>query len=359
MMRFPCAVLFVAAALPPRTAAAQEAAKTADDLARVHVGVALTPEARRQLGGASETVVRAFEAALARVDMGAFAPGSPSRFLLAVDVQALSEDVTPTAPPLVALRARVSARFGDRVSGRAFAEFSREVAVTGRTRELAYRTMGNRLRLEAQDWRDAAREANGRIVAFFESSCEAILLEAQALISQQRYEDGLVALTSIPREARTCHSRSQIAVGDAFRAMQTGACLRTFGRAQARWAADRSSAAALAVADSLGNIPPGSPCYPEAEALLGEVTAVLARGDSVAAEREREEFAQRKREYDDALTAARARAQSDENLRTAAQQQEYAIRMAGIEMAGRIAVSGALKRAASSSSDIPTHEFRP
>jgi hypothetical protein len=302
--------------------------------------------------------VRAFEAALARVDMGSFAPGSPSRFMVAVDVQQLFEDVTPTAPPLVAVRARVSARFGDRISGRAVAEFSREVAVTGRTREQAYRTLGNRLRLDDEAWRSAAMDANGRIIRYFETSCDVVLGDAQALVQREAFEDALVALTSIPREAASCHARGQQEVAKAFHAMQQAACSRTFARARARWAADTSREAAQEVADSIGTIPAGSSCFGDAEALLGRVTQGLATSDSAAAEREREEFAMRKQQYADAIALARQRAQDDAALRSAAQQMAFAERAAILEMAGRIAVGGALKKAAENVG-TPTIEFRP
>jgi hypothetical protein len=353
-MTRPVAVLVALLATPVVVGNVVAQVKSAADLARVQVGVGVTAETSRLLGSSTDAVVRAFEAALARVEMGSFAPGSQNRFMLAVDVQQLFEDVTPTAPPLVAVRARVSARFGDAATGRSFAEFSREVAVTGRTREQAYRTLGNRLRLDDDGWRNAAAEANTRIIRYFETQCEAVLGEAQTLMRGLAFEDALVALYTVPREAATCFARAQQQVGLAFDAMQEDACSRTFARARARWSANNSRESAREVADSIGEIPAGSVCFYDAEALLSDVIVVLADADSAVAQVERDEFALRKQVYQDAVDLARQRAQTDATLASAAQQQAFAER----EVAGRLAVGFALKKA-SEHIGTPTIELRP
>ncbi len=308
---------------------------------RVQVGVGLTPAADSLLGAAGSSVIRAFEAALAREGMGAITSGASARFMLAVDVQPLFEEITGTAPALVVVRARGSAVFGDTETRRAIAEFNREVRAVGRTREAAYRTVGNGLRLEGEAWEAATEEANQRIIAFFENSCDALLQEANTMVRQDQFEEAILHLTSVPREARNCQPRAREASAEVYRAMQANFCQATLSWAHARWVAGATRESAREVADSLGLIPGGSSCMADAQSLLEDVAVVIATFDSAAAERERQEFGLRKTQYDDALALTRERMQHDTALRSQAQQNDYLVRTAAVEAAARVGIERA------------------
>mgnify|MGYP001217408762 CR=1 FL=1 len=341
------------------SALAQQPVQQGADLSTVQVGVALTPATDRLMGPGGGAVVRAFESALARNGMGAFVQNAPTRFVLAVSIEPLYEDVTPTSPPLVIIRARVSGVFGDSKTRRTVAEFSREQRATGRTRELAVRAIGNALRLDDGEFREAAAEASRRIIGFFEQQCDAVILEATTMAGQQRFDEAILQLEGVPREARACHARAQQAAADAFVAMQREACSVTFAQAQARWVAGPAREVAREVADSIGTIPSGSPCFADAGALLEDVATALAAVDSAAAEREREEFAQKKKEYDDQLGLIRQRMQDDTSLRTLALQNEYLVRSAAAEGARQVGLDRALALAASYGSVPKVESFSP
>ena len=313
------------------------------ELDRIQLGVLLSPATLSAVGGDGSALQRAFEVALADKGMGASLPGIYTRFVAYVDLVPLQEELIPGG--MVAVRQRVSVTFGDGVAGRAIASFETDARAVGKSKETALRNLASSLRLKSNtDWNTSVEAANSGIINFFEKGCDALLREADVKVKQKDFDEAMYMVTSVPREAATCHKRAMQMAGDAYTAKQKSVCVGPYADARAKWAASKSRATASVVADIIGQIPAVSPCFGEASGLMNAVASVIASYDAQAATERREQMASAKKRYDDQLALTKQKMQSENELTKQRMQSDNALAAQAIEAARQVGVEQAKKK---------------
>ena len=245
-----------------------------DDLGRIAIA-ALVPDEAGLPPGASRTLQNKMMQIATQNGLGAME--ERAQFAMVPMVSIITHDVTPTAPPQVALTMELSMYIVDVVSQNIFSQTSMSVRGVGPTEERAYAQALRNVNPRQGQFKGFVDRGKERIVEYYNSQCDVIITGSRALASQQQYEEALFLLMSVPDVSRECFHQAMALTGDIYQQYANQQCQKFLAQARSAWAAKELDK----VAESLSQITPDMDCYPQADELLATVTsAVEAEGAS-------------------------------------------------------------------------------
>jgi hypothetical protein len=114
---------------------------------------------------------------------------------------------------------------------------------------------------------------NGKnqIVNFYNTRCDQIMKEAKMLESQNRFEEAIWKLTSVPDASVDCYNKALDALGPIYRRYIDFSCKVRLQEATAIWNANQTVDAANAAGEILIGIDPTASCYSEVRALSDKI----------------------------------------------------------------------------------------
>ena len=241
------------------------------------------------------------------------------RFVFTTNVEVITEDVTPTAPPKTLLNVRVNFYVGDGITGQLFSNASVEVQGVGNDKGRAFMAALNKVKVTEPSIQECLNEGKKRIIEYYNTQCDFILKEALAAADRKEFDEALSQLLAVPNVCKDCYDKAQdeavkiykrkiendcqmninlakvaIAGNDWDGALnylmfytpdmecypevaklitdiQDHRCADALAKAQAAWA-NRNSAEA---AGWLADVSADSKCYPEAQKLQKDIAAKL------------------------------------------------------------------------------------
>ncbi len=155
-------------------------------------------------------------------NMGGKAGG---RFIITGDVNILTKDVTPTAPPKVAMTIEFVSFIGDAITGKKFASVTTTAKAVGTNESKAFLSALKNLKARNPMFKEFTAEAKTKIIEFMEGECKAIILDAKSLTKQEKFDEALYALSTIPSET-TCYPEVRKTAEDIFFAKQNAECAK-------------------------------------------------------------------------------------------------------------------------------------
>lgn len=252
---------------------AQSSLGKTDDLGRIAIAAIVPDEAEIPAG-----TQRMLQNKLTQiVTLNGLGSVEGSQFALVPMVSVINQDVTPTAPPQIALTVEVSLYIVDAISRNIFSQTSIEIRGVGRTEERAYAQALNNLNPRHGQFRGFVEKGKEKIVEYYNSKCDVILSSAKALAGQKKYEEALHTLMSVPDISRECYDMSMNLSLDIYQEYANHKCNEYLSAARAAWAGKELSA----VEENLGKITPDMACYSDAEQFMAQITAAVeAEGGS-------------------------------------------------------------------------------
>jgi hypothetical protein len=200
-----------------------------------------------------------------------------AQFAMVPMVSIISHDVTPTAPPQVAMTVELSLLIVDAVSQNIFSQTSLQLKGVGNTEERAYAQALRNLNPRHGQFRGFVENGKQRIVEYYNSKCDVIISGSEALAAQQQYEEALFLLMSVPDISRECFHQCMTLSADIYTRYANQKCNEHLSGARAAWAAKELDQ----VASHLAQITPDMDCYDQAMELTNLVTrTVEAEGGS-------------------------------------------------------------------------------
>lgn len=239
-----------------------------DDLGRIAIA-ALVPEQAGVPGGAQNMLQSKMMQVATQNGLGAMQ--DRAQFAMVPMVSVISQDVTPTAPPMIALNVEISLFIVDAVSQNIFSQTSIMLKGVGNTEERAYSQAIRNLNPRHGQFRGFVERGKEKIVEYYNSQCDAIISSAQALASQQEYGEALFLLMSVPDISRECFHMCMDISADIYQQYANQKCQQYLAAARAGWAAKELGT----VEENLGKITPDMECFEQAEELLQTVTAAI------------------------------------------------------------------------------------
>lgn len=259
------------ATLLPMLSMGQSSLGKTDDLGRIAIAAIVPDEAEIPAGAQKMLQNRLMQVATLN-GLGAV---EGSQFAMIPMVSIISQDVTPTAPPQIALKVEISLYIVDALSQTIFSQTSIEAKGVGNTEDRAYTQAINNLNPRHGQFRGFVEKGKEKIVEYYNSQCDVIISSAKALAGQKKYEEALAMLSNVPDVSRECFDKCMAISMDIYQEYANHKCSEYLSAAKAAWVGKELGK----VEENLGKITPDMACHPEAEQLVAQITkAVEAEG---------------------------------------------------------------------------------
>lgn len=204
-----------------------------------------------------------------------------SRFVITSNINVLEKNITPTAPPMVAITLDISFYIGDGVEGNLYAVHSITTKGVGTNDTKAYTMALNAIKPKNSEYAEFISDAKTKIVQYYESKCGEIITESKNKSSRGLYDEAIHQLLEVPSVSKECYEK---ALNEALKI--TGikleaTCQSSIAKANAAIESGEWDSAI----SQIRTYTPNLKCYPQVKELYskiadGRCTSILAKAKS-------------------------------------------------------------------------------
>ena len=251
---------------------AQNKMDKTDDLGRI----AIVPYVTDQIEDLPEIAKNNLRSKMAQIltKQGiAGSAGFSSQFIMVPNISVLSKDVVAGAPPKVALNLEVAFYIGDGINGVKYGSAAVMAKGVGSTETKAYVSALRNISSSNKDLAQLIDTAKERILEYYNDGCDFILKEADNLAAENKFDEALYALSSVPVVSKECFNKAQDRIGDVYQQMIDRDCDMLLNQATNAWNAGQNYEAAVEATELLNQIEPESACFSKVKTLSKSIRA--------------------------------------------------------------------------------------
>lgn len=189
------------------------------------------------------------------------------RFIITANVQIVTKDITPTAPPMHAYGLEVTFYVGDGIEGKLFSSTSMNLKGVGTTPTKAYKMALKNIRTTDTRFKGLIEQGKTKIIEYYNSQCDLLLKEADMLVSQNKYELAIKKLIEVPEVCKECYDKAMNAVGPVYQKQIDRECKSLLIKAKSAWSEGQDANAAQNASIFLGKIDPNASCFGDVQTL--------------------------------------------------------------------------------------------
>ena len=189
------------------------------------------------------------------------------RFVLAAKVDVVQNDVMPSNPPRVSKKLDLTLMVGD---------CTMSLAGIGTNDAKAFVSAFSRVNPNNEDLQTMLAAAKEEIMAYYENNCDYIISNANSLAGQQKYDEAIARLMSVPEVCKECYEKCRAAAVEIFEQKLDADCSALLNEAKNEWMYSKDAEAAAKVAGIISRINPLWPDYQEAVKFRDEISAKLS-----------------------------------------------------------------------------------
>jgi len=251
---------------------AQNKMDKTDDLGRI----AIVPYVTDQIEDLPEIAKNNLRSKMAQIltKQGiAGSAGFSSQFIMVPNISVLSKDVVAGAPPKVALNLEVAFYIGDGINGVKYGSAAVMAKGVGSTETKAYVSALRNISSSNKDLAQLIDTAKERILEYYNDGCDLILKEADNLAAENKFDEALYSLSSVPVVSKECFNKAQDRIGDVYQQMIDRDCDMLLNQATNAWNAGQNYEAAVEATELLNQIEPESACFSKVKTLSKSIRA--------------------------------------------------------------------------------------
>lgn len=201
--------------------------------------------------------------------------GYTERFVLTAKVDITQKDVTPTTPARISEKMDISLMVGDVVENKLYASVTLSAAGIGTNENKAFISAFRNIKGDNPKIQQMLDEAKGKIVEYYTNHCDEIKQRANALMTQQKYDEAIFMLSSVPNINESCLSDCQQQTEHIYQQKIDAEATSLLEQAKSIWAAKQDGEGASEVADIICQINPQYTQYAEVAILRSAIEAKL------------------------------------------------------------------------------------
>jgi len=189
------------------------------------------------------------------------------RFIITANVIELTKDVTPSDPVIYTYNLQVTFYIGDGIEGTLFSSIPVSLKGSGKSESKAYLQALKGLDINDPKFKDFLIEGKTKIIEYYNSKCDFIIKDADALASTKSYDEAIFKLASVPDVCKDCYAKCLDKIGVVYKAKMENECQTYIAQATTLMAQENYYEAA----EVLSPILPDLSCYPKAQALIKDI----------------------------------------------------------------------------------------
>jgi len=270
-------LLLLAAAALNITAVAQNTEKKLEDMGRLTLAAFVPQQIDKMPEAARSMLSNKLAQVVTQNGMGGAAKNE--RFIITCNITVLTKDILPGPPPMTALTLDITLYIGDGIAGTKFASKSVQVKGVGTNETKAYIEGIKMIKPSDPSIQAFIEEGKKKIIAYYNTKCDFIIKDAQTLASQDKYEEAIYNLTSVPDVCKDCYDKCMAAVAPMYKKKIDRDCKMKLAEATNLWNANQDIDAANSAGALLATIEPAAACYGEAKALSARISKKVTEID--------------------------------------------------------------------------------
>ncbi|HMI07922.1 MAG TPA: hypothetical protein VK528_10280 [Flavobacterium sp.] len=262
-----CSLLIIAGI--SNTSAQTAAKKSADDAGKIEL-TAFVPEQTEKIpDGAMGMLTNKLSQIISQNGLGS--AGYNSRFIISANIVVMTKDLTATAPPMTALTLEVTLVIGDGFEGRKFASQTLTVKGVGTNENKGYMEAIKQINPKNPEIQSFVATGKTKIIEYYTNNCGNIMKEAKAMEQQNKLEEAIYMLTTVPSAAADCYNKSMAAAEPLYKKKIDKDCQKQLMEANTLWNANQTVDAANQAGELLSMVDPQASCYGEVKALSAKI----------------------------------------------------------------------------------------
>jgi hypothetical protein len=259
---------FIVAAGTSCIASAQAAKKSAADSGKIVLSAYVPQQAESIPAGADAMLTNKLNQVISQNGM---ASDSNSKFIITPNIVVLTKDLLATAPPMTALTLQVMLCIGNGVEGRKFVSTVLTVKGVGTNENKAYMEAIKQINPGNPAIQSFVADGKAKILEYYNTKCPTVLTEAKALEQQNKLDEAIYMLTSVPDAAADCYKKSMAAAEPLYKRKIDTECRQRLQEATSIWNANQTVAGANQAGELLVAIDPHSACYADVKSLSDRI----------------------------------------------------------------------------------------
>jgi hypothetical protein len=256
---------------------AQNTAGKSNDAARISLATFVPQQIDNMPEAARSSLANKLSQIVTQNGLGGSA--NNERFILTANINVISKELTATAPPMQAYVLDITLYIGDGIEGTKFASVSSEVKGIGESETKAYISALKSLKTTDPKYQAFIETGKNKIIEYFNSKCDFIIKEAQTLTSQNKFEEAIYKLTSVPEVCKSCYDKCMDAVAPIYQQQIDRQCKVSLADATNAWNSNQDANGAEKASSYLSNIDPNASCFKDAQALSDKIAKRLKEID--------------------------------------------------------------------------------
>lgn len=255
---------------------AQNSAQKTDDIGRIALSVYLDRNKTKLPSSAYNILQNKMQTLVSQNGLGGT---FGQRFIITANCNLLTQDITPTAPPMHAYTLEVTFYVGDAVEGTLFASTSVTSKGVGETPDKAYIAALKAVKSGSPELKDMLNTAKQKIVEYYNSKCDFLLAAAESQYKVEEYDEAIYQLMTIPEVCKECYMKAQDKIAGIYQSKIDKECASLLTSARAAWvprgSAEDSRESAIMASELLAQVNPNASCHGEALKLMNEIGAKM------------------------------------------------------------------------------------
>ncbi len=184
----------------------QNSMGAADDFARIAIAPTIPDAMKKMPKGAQDMLLGKMRQIIGLNGMSAL--NNAPLFIMTPQLMVLSNDVTPTTPPMYTYNMEVVFNLADRYTGNVYATTSQSLKGAGKTEQSAYNNAFSEINIRNGKFKVMMEKGKEAIVEYFNSNCDLVISRGKSLADQRNWVASLGLLNSIPPVCRECFDKA-------------------------------------------------------------------------------------------------------------------------------------------------------
>ena len=181
--------------------------------------------------------------------------GYHSNFVVFPKIEMLGKDEIPGMQTMVSVEVELNLFVKQLDNNIMFSSFSKTLKGMSTNEKRAINSAINKIPTHSKDVKAFMAETKGRIISYYETKCDDIILEASRYSQSQQYEKAIATLATIPSEMSDCYNKAQGKAVEYYKAYSDQKCAEYLQKSLAAEASQDYKVALkyLSLIDASGN----------------------------------------------------------------------------------------------------------
>jgi hypothetical protein len=241
---------------------------TMDDIGRI----TLTPVLGNDLADMPQEAQNLFLSQLRQIATknGMGGTSTNPQFIITGTSSVLTKDITATAPPVHAYTLQINLYIVDYVNKTTLSNETIEIKGAGSNETKAYTNALKNINPKNPKIKSFVTKGKEKIIEYYNTKCDFIIKQANALVKLEKYEEAIYMLISVPEICKECHFKALDAIDPIYKKFKGETCDEDLKAAQDAY----SSGDMQSAKTSLEKIEPGTDCYDKAVDLAKKINSM-------------------------------------------------------------------------------------